>query len=175
MDAIQGVLGPGRNRGVIRLPAGAPELKARRGEVVIEGECMPAAQAFHHGEADGIGIRDRVGRQALEPATRRRVVLGRGEVDGDAGALVDAVQRSQGGQNVGPEQREAVQLGEDKIGGREWDAAPKRLPEQPVRLGMMLIAPAPQRDPRAAIDEQSTRLADAGHGTGPEAPPRRSR
>jgi hypothetical protein len=40
---------------------------------------------------------------------------------------------------------------------------------------MMLIAPAPQRDPRTAIDEQSTRLADAGHDTGPEAPPRRSR
>ena len=175
MAAIQDVLGPGRNRGVIRLPAGAPELKVRRGEVVIEGEGMPAAQAFHQGEADGIGIRDRTGHQALEPATRRLVVLCHGEVDGHAVALVDVVQRSRGGQHASPEQREAVQLGEDEIGGREWDAAPKRLPEQPVRLGMMLIAPAPQRDPRTAIDEQSTRLADAGHGTGPEAPPRRSR
>ena len=103
------------------------------------------------------------------------MVLGGGEVDGHAGARVDALQCPEGGQDAGPEQRQAEQLGEDEIGGRERDAAAEGLAEQPVCLGVMLIAPAPQRDPRAAIDEQSTRLAGAGHGTGPEAPPRRSR
>lgn len=57
-----------------------------------------------------------------------------------------------------------MHLGEDKVARQERDASSERFPEEVICLGMVLIAPTPQRDPRPAIDEQSAGFAGAAHG-----------
>jgi hypothetical protein len=47
-----------------------------------------------------------------------------------------------------------VSLGNDQVRGDQGNSTTDRVAEQAVGLGVMLIPPAAQRDPGAAIDEQ---------------------
>ena len=58
-------------------------------------------------------------------------------------------------------------LGNDQARGDERNAARERIAEQAVGVGMMLVAPAAERDPGAAIDEQAGRGGGGGSGRGP--------
>ena len=82
------------------------------------------------------------------------MILGCRKLDRNARASAHTVERFQGRLNAGPVQRESMDLGKDEIRGQQEDSPLERLTEEPVRLQMVLIAPAPQRDPGAAIDEK---------------------
>lgn len=148
---------PGRSRVVPSLvsAAGTPELESGDREVLVEAQDMPAAPRLHHREADGVGIRDRVGRESFQPTPCRPVVLGICEVNRDAWTRLDAVQRTPGELDAGPEERQTMDFGEDEVGGEEWNVLLERLAEETVRREMVLVAPSPQGDPGAAIDEQA--------------------
>src|SRR4030095_14284179 len=60
-----------------------------------------------------------------------------------------------------------VRLRDHEIRGDERDPAPQRLAEEPVGFGMVLVSPAPERDPGAAIDEQAPGSGGDASGTGP--------
>ena len=47
-----------------------------------------------------------------------------------------------------------MDLGDDEIRREERDPAPERLSEEAIGVEVVLVAPAPQRDPGAAIDER---------------------
>lgn len=136
---------------------------------------MPAVPRLHHREADGVGVRDRAGRESLQPAPCRPVVLGIREVNRNARTRLDAVQRTPGELDAGPEEHQAMNFSEDEIGGEEWNVLLERLAEETVCLEMVLVAPSPQGDPGAAIDEQATGCAADAPGTVPSARQRRSR
>ncbi len=136
---------------------------------------MTATQLLHQGEADGVGIGHGAWRQPLQPSARCLVVLGAREVNGHPLARPDTVEHPQGGLHARPEEREPVNLGEHEVGSDKRDASAQGLPEETIRLDMMLIAAASQRDPSAAIDEESTGVCGAAHGTERGAAQRRSR
>ena len=52
-------------------------------------------------------------------------------------------------------------LGNDEARGEQRDATCERVAKQSVRLGMVLVALAAERDPGAAIDEQADRTPEA--------------
>src|SRR5262249_62411140 len=66
-------------------------------------------------------------------------------------------------------------LGNDKVGGHQWNSGLESFAEEAIRLGMVLITPASQRDPGAAIDEQSRGLGGGARGTVPATRQRTSR
>jgi hypothetical protein len=113
----------------------------------------------------GRGARRSSQRRASEwcSAVSKRIVYAR--------ARVDAVEPLPSGLDPDPEEDETVDLGKYQAGSHERDAPPERLSEEAIRLGMMLIAPAPERDPGPAIDEEPSGAARGAHGTG-EALPR---
>jgi hypothetical protein len=84
-----------------------------------------------------------------------------GEVNPHARAGVEPLQGAERGLDAGAKEGEAVGLGEDEVRGEQRNAARERLAEEAVGLDMVLVAPAAQRDPRAAIDEQSGGRGDA--------------
>lgn len=131
-----------------------PKLEAGRGEIFVESEDVLAPFGRHDGKTDGVGVGDRPGRHALEPAAPCFMIAGRRETNRDARARVDTVERSQRRFETGPEQGEPVSLGNDQVRGDQRDPATDRVAEQTVGRGVMLIPPAAQRDPGAAIDEQ---------------------
>src|SRR2546428_9268968 len=65
-------------------------------------------------------------------------------------------------------------LGDDEVGGDQWNSGPESFAEETIRLGMVLVAPAAQRDPAAAIDEQPSGSGGGAGGTVPAGPPRTS-
>ena len=136
---------------------------------------MATPRRLHYREADSIRVGDRPRRQALDPATRCGVMVSRRKVDRHGPTLIDAFQRSERGLNTGAEEGQAMGLGDDEIRREERDPAPERLSEQAVGVGVVLIAPAPQRDPGAAIDEQAGGNGGDAPGTGLAARQRRSR
>lgn len=85
---------------------------------------------------------------------RRGVIVGRREVNRHALAGVDALQQAERGLKASAEERQAMGLGNDEVRGEQRDPARERLTDEPVGLGMVLVARAAQRDPSAAIDEQ---------------------
>src|SRR5262249_58759180 len=66
-------------------------------------------------------------------------------------------------------------LGNDKAGGHQWNSGLESFAEEAIRLGMVLVTPASQRDPGAAIDEQSRGLGGGARGTVPATRQRTSR
>src|SRR3989441_10982097 len=58
-------------------------------------------------------------------------------------------------------------LGDDEVGGDQWNSGPESFAEETIRLGMVLVAPAAQRDPAAAIDEQPSGSGGGAGGTVP--------
>ena len=68
-----------------------------------------------------------------------------------------------------------MDLGEDEIRREKRDPAPERLSEEAIGVEVVLVAPAPQRDPGAAIDEQSSGNGGDAPGTVLAARQRRSR
>src|SRR3989442_10816720 len=66
-------------------------------------------------------------------------------------------------------------LGDDEVGGDQWNSGPESFAEETIRLGMVLVAPAAQRDPAAAIDEQPSGSGGGAGGTVPAVRPRTSR
>ena len=59
------------------------------------------------------------------------------------------------GADPGPEEHEAVDLGENQVGRQEGDALPRRPQEELLRFDMMLVARAQQRDPGTAVNEDA--------------------
>lgn len=82
------------------------------------------------------------------------MIAGRGETNRYARARIDTIERSQCRFDPNPEQGEPVSLGNDQVRGDQGNSTTDRVAEQAVGLGVMLIPPAAQRDPGAAIDEQ---------------------
>lgn len=82
-------------------------------------------------------------------------MLGRREVDRHTGAGVDQLEKAPRRLHADAEEREPMSLGDDQARGEERDAARQRLTDQAVGLGVMLVAPAAERDPGAAIDEEA--------------------
>src|SRR2546427_10759834 len=66
-------------------------------------------------------------------------------------------------------------LGDDEVGGDQWNSGPESFAEETIRLGMVLVAPAAQRDPAAAIDEQPSGSGGGAGGTVPAVWQRTSR
>src|SRR6267378_3250757 len=66
-------------------------------------------------------------------------------------------------------------LGDDEVGGDQWNSGPESFAEETIRLGMVLVAPAAQRDPAAAIDEQPSGSGGGAGGTVPAVRQRTSR
>lgn len=114
---------------------------------------MLALRRRHDGEAHGIRIGDRSRRQAREPATRLLVISSGREMHDDAWARVDTVERARRRLAAGAEQREPVNFRNDQVRRDEPQTPPYRLAEQAIGFGVVLIPPAAQRDPGAAIDE----------------------
>jgi len=63
-------------------------------------------------------------------------------VNRHARAGIDAIQSLGRGLDPDSEERQAVNLGEDEVGGDEPYAAPDRLAEQLIGVDVMLVAPA---------------------------------
>src|SRR5437867_4529698 len=102
------------------------------------------------------------------------LVRGR-KMNRDALAGVDALQCAQRGLYAGPEERQAMGLGNDEVGRHQWNSGLESIAEEAISLGMVLVAPAAQRDPGAAIDEQSRGSGGGAGGTVPAARQRTSR
>ena len=134
-----------------------------------------AARALHDGKADGVRVRDRVRRQTFEPAPRCGVIVSRRKVQRHALAGIQALEGAERGLKTGAEKGQAMCLGDDEIRGEQRNTAGERLTEKPVGFGVMLVAPAPQRDPGAAIDEQPSGSGGGARGTGLESRQRTSR
>lgn len=159
-----------------RASPGTPEREPGRFEVAVEAEHLPAAGGLHHGEAHGVRVRDGTRRQSLQPAAGRGVILAGRESDAHAWARLQSLQRSPRGPHPEPEEDEPVHLGKDEIGRDERRLTADGLPECVLRLGVMLVAPAQQREPAPAIDEEpSGDVVAAARGTGPAVRQRRSR
>jgi hypothetical protein len=103
---------------------------------------------------DGIRVRDRMWRQALQPPARPRVIVGGREMNRQARAGIEALQRVERRLNARTMEHEPVGFGEDQIRGEKRDPTRDRLTEEPISLGVVLVAPATQPDPGAVIDEQ---------------------
>lgn len=131
-----------------------PEREAGCNEIAVETQNVSAFRRRHHREADGIRIGDWSRRKTIEPAASLIVVPGRREVHDRARARVDSVEHPQRRLEPRPEQREPVNLRHNQVRRNEPETAADALTKQTVRLGVMLISPAPQRDPGAAIDER---------------------
>lgn len=82
-------------------------------------------------------------------------MLGVREEDRNARAGLDQLEEAPRRLHAGTEEREPMSLGHDQARGEQWDAAPERFPKQAVSLGVMLVAQAAERDPGAAIDEET--------------------
>jgi hypothetical protein len=78
-------------------------------------------------------------------------------VNRHAGALVYQLQKASRRLHAGAKQRQAMGLGDDQSRSEKRDATRERVTKQSVRLSMVLIALATERDPGAAIDEQAWR------------------
>ena len=152
-----------------------PESEARGGEVLIEGEDVAAAGRLHDGEAHRVRVRHRPGAEPFQPALCRGVIVRRREVNRHTGALVDPLEKASRRLPANAEERQAMSLGDDEARGDERDAARERVSKQTVRLGMMLVALAAERDPGAAIDEQAWRSGDGWCDRGPASRQRMSR
>src|SRR2546427_8676501 len=152
-----------------------PQREAGGREVLVEADDVPARERFHDREADGIGVGDGTRRHALDPATRRCMVIRRRKMNRDALAGVDTFERPERGLDAGPEERQAMGLGDDEVGGDQWNSGPESFAEETIRLGMVLVAPAAQRDPAAAIDEQPSGSGGGAGGTVPAVRRRTSR
>ncbi|HZF29167.1 MAG TPA: hypothetical protein VE907_08630 [Gammaproteobacteria bacterium] len=79
-----------------------------------------------------------------------------GEVNRYARARPDPVEPSQRRLEARSEQGEAMDLCDDEVRRNEPDPPFDRGAKQPIGFGVILVAPAAQRDPRAAINEQSS-------------------
>src|SRR5690606_35491053 len=102
-----------RARGILRLPVGSvslrlPRREPRGHEIAVETEHVAAPRGFHDREAHRVGIGDLSGTQPYEPAQGRGVVLGRGEVNRDAGTRPDSIERLEGGIHPGAVQSQPV-------------------------------------------------------------------
>ena len=85
------------------------------------------------------------------------MIAGRREVNRHARALVNQLQKASRRLHAGAKECQAMGLGNDKARGEKRDATRERVAKQSVRLSMVLIALATERDPSAAIDEQAWR------------------
>jgi hypothetical protein len=166
---------PRGSQGSRRPSRGPPEREAGDLEVPVEGEGVAAPRRLHDGEADRIGIRDWTGRQPLQPAARSRVILGGREVAAHAGAGLDTLEGEPGRPRPKAEEDQAVHLRKDQIRREERHLTPESSAEQPLGIGVVLVAPAEERDPGAAIDEQPGGSAADVCGRAPDARQRRSR
>jgi hypothetical protein len=81
------------------------------------------------------------------------MIVGRREVNRHAATCIDALQRAQPRLDARPVERQPMRFRNDEVRREQRDAARKRLAKKTVGLGVMLIAPAAQRDPGSAIDE----------------------
>jgi len=103
-------------------------------------------------------------------------MLGGGrEMNRDVRAGVETFEPAQCRMRAGAEEGQPMGLGDDEIRGEKGNPARERLPEQSIGLDVMLIAPAAQRDPGAAIDEQASGNGGGARDTVPGARQRTSR
>ena len=102
----------------------------------------------------------------VDPVARACVSISASELDRDARARVDLLQRSSCRANTGAKQRQPVDLRDDQVRGDEGNPTADGLVEESIGFDVILVAPAPQRDPGAAIDEQPS-------GTNGDVPGRR--
>src|SRR5262245_37689768 len=77
--------------------------------------------------------------------------------DRHARARIEQVKRTPRWVDAGAKQRQAMGLRDHEIRRDQRHWLRERLSEEAIGVGMVLIAPAAQRDPRPAIDEQSCR------------------
>ena len=102
------------------------------------------------------------------------MVLGSGEVNHKRRARIEPLERAQRGLESGTKERQTMSLRDDEIRRDERNTPGYRLAEQTIRFCMILIALAAERDPRSAIDEESSGNGRA-RDTGPATRQRRSR
>src|SRR5690606_3909780 len=115
----------------------------------------------HYGEAHGVRVGDGPRGQALEPAEGLLVIAGSREMEIQARAGVHALESTHGRLQSGAKQGESVNLRDYEVCRDERQSLPYRLAKEAVGLGVMLITPAAQGNPGAAIDEQSSGCAGA--------------
>jgi hypothetical protein len=136
---------------------------------------MTAPVRLHDREADSICVRDRARCQALQPPTGRGVIVRSREMDRYARVRVEAFERPERRLNAGPEERQTVGLCNDEVRGQERDVTLECIPDETIGVAVVLVAPASQRDPGPAIDEQSCGSGGVASGTVPAIRQRRSR
>src|SRR5947208_16759409 len=90
-----------------------PEREARPREVAVEAHGGGAPRRLHDGEADGVGVSDRLAAEPLEPEPRRPVVLRGGELDDGEGARLEAIQRARRRTYACPQEQESVHFRQD--------------------------------------------------------------
>ena len=152
-----------------------PEGEARGREIPVEAEDVTTPARLHDRKADGIRVRHRARRQPLEPAARGGMLGGGREMNGDVGTGVETFQTAQSRLRARAEEGQPMGLGDDEIRGEQGNPACERLAEQSIGLAVMLVAPAAQRDPGAAIDEQASGNGGGARDTVPGARQRTSR
>ena len=119
-----------------------PELESSSGEIAIEAEHVAALRALHDRETYGVRIGNRSRREVRDPALRCQMILLCLEMQSHARACIDAVERPPRCLEPGAEQGEPVDFRDHEIRRDERDAPPDGLAKRPIRLGVMLIAPA---------------------------------
>lgn len=116
---------------------------------------MRALRRFHDGEAHRVSVGNGPRSQPPEPIARGKVIVRRREVNGDTRARIDSLERTKRRLVTRAEQREPMQLGDNEIGRDQRDALVDSGTKRAICCSVVLITPAAQRNPRAAIDEQS--------------------
>jgi len=152
-----------------------PKGEAGGGEIPVEAEDVTAPARLHDRKADGVRVRHRTRRQPLEPAARGGMLGSGREMNRDVRAGVETFDTAQCRMRAGAEEGQPMGLGDDEIRGEEGNPAREGLAEQSIGLGVVLVAPAAQRDPGAAIDEQASGNGGGARDTVPVARQRRSR
>ena len=119
-----------------------PDREPRSCEILVESQDVAADRSLYDREAYGVRIADRSLCEALDPTSRGQVIFMSRKVDGYAWARVDHVESAQRGIEPRPEQGEPVDLGDDQVRRYEWNASLDGLPKRPIRVGVILVAPA---------------------------------
>jgi hypothetical protein len=127
--------------------------------VVIEGQSNAAVDRLHDREAHGVGVRDRLIGQALQPASGGPMVIAVNELDGDKRIGLDPRQRRSGGADAGPEEEQPMDLGEHDDRRDEARSPHGGASKERVGFFVVPVSSAEEREPAAAIDEDAV-----GHG-----------
>jgi hypothetical protein len=115
---------------------------------------MRALRRFHDREAHRVRVGNGPRSEPSEPLSRDAVIIGCCEVNDDARARVDSLERTNRWLVPRAEQRQSMQLGNNEIGCDQRNALFDGCTEGAICCHVVLVAPAAQRDPRPTIDEQ---------------------